>query len=103
MLVKYYENNSRKEATVLKALIIINAVKKTSGNIVKDISENESKIQPEFNEDECHSYFRDSLKAKNRNKKFTYPSWMKQLSAPNVTFDNEPPTYKEIMKIITKM
>ena len=35
MLVKYYERNFRKEATVLKALIIINAVKKTSGNIVK--------------------------------------------------------------------
>ena len=28
---------------------------------------------------------------------------MKQLSAPNVSVDNEPPTYKEIMKIITKM
>ena len=35
MLVKYYEKNFRKEATVFKALIIINAVKKTSGNIVR--------------------------------------------------------------------
>ena len=39
----------------------------------KDIFENESKIQPEFSEDECHSYFRNSLKTKNRHKKFTYP------------------------------
>ena len=35
MLVKYYEKNFRKETTVLKALIIINVVKKTSGNIVR--------------------------------------------------------------------
>ena len=35
MLVKYYEKNFRKQVTVLKALIIINAVKKTSGNIVR--------------------------------------------------------------------
>ena len=36
MLVKYYQKNFQKEATVLKALIIIiNAVKKTSGNIVR--------------------------------------------------------------------
>ena len=35
MLVKYYEKNFRKEATVSKALIIINAVKKTSRNIVR--------------------------------------------------------------------
>ena len=28
MLVKYYEKNFQKEATVLKALIIINAAKK---------------------------------------------------------------------------
>ena len=69
----------------------------------EDIFENESKIQPEFSEDECHSYFRNSLKDKNRNKKFTYPPWMKQLSAPNVSFDNEPPRYKEIIKIIVKM
>ena len=37
----------------------------------KDIFENESKIQPELSEDECHSYLKNSLKAKNRNKKFT--------------------------------
>ena len=35
MLVKNYKNNFRKEATVLKALIIINVVKKTFGNIVR--------------------------------------------------------------------
>ena len=69
----------------------------------KDIFEKESKIQPEFCQDGCHSYFRNTLKAKNRNRKFTYPPWMKQLSAPNVSFDNEPPTYKEIMKMIMKM
>ena len=39
----------------------------------KDIFESESKIQPEFSEDKCHSYFRNLLKIKNRNKKFTYP------------------------------
>ena len=32
MPVKYYEENFRKEATVLKASIMTNAVKKTSGN-----------------------------------------------------------------------
>ena len=104
MLVKYYEKNFRKEATVLKALIIANTVKKTSGNIVRTFLKKESKIQPEFSEDECHSYFRNSLKVKNRNKKFTSPPpCMKQLPAPNVSFDNEPPTYKKIMKIIMKM
>ena len=35
MPVKYYEKNFRKEATFLKASIITNAVKKTSGNIVR--------------------------------------------------------------------
>ena len=39
----------------------------------KYIFENESKIQPEFSEDQCHSYFRNSLKVKNRNKTFAYP------------------------------
>ena len=44
MSVKYHEKNFQKEATVLKALIIINAVKKTSGNIVRTFL----KTSPEF-------------------------------------------------------
>ena len=44
MSAKYNEKNFRKEATVLKALIITNAVKKTSGNIVRTFLKTNPKI-----------------------------------------------------------
>ena len=44
MSVKYHEKNFRKEAAVLRPLIITNAVKKISGNIVRTFL----KMSPKF-------------------------------------------------------
>ena len=44
MSAKYYDKNFRKEATVLKVLIITKAVKKISGNIARTFMETSPKF-----------------------------------------------------------
>ena len=73
MSIKYYEKKFSKRSNSFESFGHNKRCKENLWKYCKDIFENESKIQPEFSEDECHSYFRNSLKSKNRNKKFTYP------------------------------
>ena len=56
-----------------------------------------------FTEQHCENYFKNNLSKKNRQKRFTYPSWMKTFKDPTINFNLEPPTYAKITKIIFKM
>ena len=56
-----------------------------------------------FDEKKCYNHFRSTCKAKHRNKRFDFPSWMKLLHEPTSCFNQEPPKYQEIANIIKKM
>ena len=58
---------------------------------------------PTFDEKKCYNHFRNTCKAKHRNKHFDFPSWMKLLHEPTSCFNQEPPKYQEIANIIKKM
>ena len=58
---------------------------------------------PTFDEKRCYNHFRNTYKAKHRNKRFDFPSWMKLLHEPTSCFNQEPPKYQEIANIIKKM
>ena len=48
---------------------------------------------PTFDEKKCYNHFRNTCKAKHRNKRFDFPSWMKLLHEPTSCFNQEPPKY----------
>jgi hypothetical protein len=58
--------------------------------------------KPDFDEKECREYFSKSFK-KNSKTNYNFPSWMKMLEEPTELFNNDPPSYQEITKIINKM
>ena len=61
------------------------------------------KVKPNFSEKDCLHYFRNTLKLKNRHKRFTRPSWMKEFENPKTDFNMQPPTYADVTKFIMKM
>ena len=44
-----------------------------------------------FDEKKCYNHFRNTCKAKHRNKRFDFPSWMKLLHEPTSCYNQEPP------------
>lgn len=58
--------------------------------------------KPDFDEKTCRDYFRKSYK-KEPKQVNDFPTWMKMLDEPTELFNNEPPSYTEITKIINKM
>ena len=58
--------------------------------------------QPDFDEKTCRDYFRKSYKKQSK-ANYNFPTWMRMLNEPTELFNNEPPSYMEITKIINKM
>ena len=61
------------------------------------------KVKPNFSETDCLHYFRNTLKLKNKHKRFTGPSWMKEFENPTTDFNMQQPTYAEGAKIFLIM
>ena len=61
------------------------------------------KVKPNFSGTDCVHYFRNTLKLKNKHKRFTRPSWMKGFENPTTDFNMQLPTYAEVTKVIMKM
>ena len=57
---------------------------------------------PTFNLIECEAYFRKTLSQPLRSAGFSLPHWIPTLSPPTVSFDDSPPSYREITRIINK-
>ena len=72
------------------------------GYIKKVINKKDS-ILPSFNVTDCFTYFSKSLAKVNPTKLFNIPSWIPNLSDPEVQFNLDPPTYQQISNIIRKM
>ena len=78
-------------------------IKQNYWKYCKNIFESEDKVQPTFDESTCFDYFQNIFQEKQPHRKFEFPSWMKMLNEPTHPCNLDPPTYKEIQKIITKM
>ena len=68
----------------------------------KTLENPEDNIKPDFDENTCREYFRRSYK-KHSKPNYNFPTWMKMLDQPNELFNSEPPSYREITKIVNKM
>ena len=61
------------------------------------------KVKPNFSETDCVHYFRNTLKLKNKHKRFTSRSWMKEFENPTTDFNMQQHTYAEGTKVFLKM
>ena len=58
---------------------------------------------PSFNRNQCVTYFSSAFKAVFPNKIFTIPNWVPSLQAPVKPFNNIPPSYSKVTKVIRRM
>ena len=59
-------------------------------------------VKPNFDKETCETYFKNVLKQRNSDETFQLQTWEKKLETPHTVFNLEPPSYKEITKIINK-
>ena len=60
-------------------------------------------VLPQFNASSCYVYYKKLFKCSDKSKQFERPTWMPEYERPTVQFNDSPPTYQEITKIIKKM
>ena len=60
-------------------------------------------VLPQFNTSSCYVYHKKLFKCSDKSKQFDQPMWMGQYERPTVRFNDSPPMYQEITKIIKKM
>ena len=80
-----------------------NKILKNFWNYCKEIFESEPAVQPSFDQSTCFSYFKDSLKCKNKTCDFQLPSWIVSMEHPSVELDFSPIQYVEIAKAVKHM
>ena len=61
------------------------------------------KVKPNFSDTDCAHYFRNTLKLKNKHKRFKRPSWMKEFANLTTDFNIQPTAYAEGIKVLLKM
>ena len=69
----------------------------------EEIFQSEPVVQPSFDRSTCFSYFKNSLKCKNKTRNFQLPSWIVSMEPPSVEFDHSPIQYVEIAKAMKRM
>ena len=72
-------------------------------NYYKETFESKERVLLDFDESTRYKHFKNGLKLKRKNKYFEDQSWLKRLNNPTTEFDQSPPTYTELTKIIKKM
>ncbi len=80
-----------------------NEIKKNFWAYTKKFLEAGEKLKPEFNKLICTDYFKNFLRCSNPMRRFSIPSWIPRFKEPDQAFDESPPTYREISKLIHKM
>ena len=80
-----------------------NEIKNNFWAYTKKFLEAGEKLKPEFNKLICTDYFKNFLRCSNPMRRFSIPSWISRFKEPDQAFDESPPTYREISKIIHKM
>ncbi|CAB4017865.1 Hypothetical predicted protein [Paramuricea clavata] len=76
---------------------------KLTGKQSANDTEADEKLKPVFNKLICTDYFKTFLRCSNPMRRFNIPSWIPRFKEPDQAFDDSPPTYREISKIIHKM
>ena len=80
-----------------------NRIERNFWKYCKEVFEDKETVLHEFDETTCSDFFRTLLRAKQANRNFDIPSWMKRLTEPDEEFDTSAPTYSEIASIIKRM
>ena len=80
-----------------------NEIKNNFWAYTKKFLEAGEKLKPVFNKLICTDYFKKFLRCSNPMRRFSIPSWIPRFKEPDQAFDDSPPTYREISKIIHKM
>ena len=88
---------------VLNSINHNESMKNSMWKYCKDIFEKSEIVKPDFDREQCEQYFRENHRQNSENRSFNVPPWMKQLNEPAVIFDEEPPSYQEITKIINNI
>jgi hypothetical protein len=78
-------------------------IQKSFWGYIKNVLNRKDTVLPSFNMTQCFSYFTKTLAAIHPNKLFTIPSWIPALSDPEVQFDLDPPSYRQVTNIIRRM
>ena len=60
-------------------------------------------VLPQFSASSCYVYYKRLFKCSDKSKQFDRPTWMPEYERPTVRFNDSPPTYQEITRIIKKM
>ena len=69
----------------------------------KRFLESTTKTVPTFTRDVCTDFFLKTFRCINKARKYIIPTWIPSLCKPTTKFDQSPPTYKEITKVIQRM
>jgi hypothetical protein len=80
-----------------------NEIKNIFWAYTKRFLEAGEKLKPIFNKLICTDYFKKLLRYSNPMRRFSIPSLIPRFKEPDKAFDESPPTYREISKIIHKM
>ena len=70
---------------------------------VKNVLNKTENVFPTFTMSECLNYFSKTLAAVNPSKLFQIPSWIPKFNNPQIQFDLDPPSYRQITTVIRKM
>ena len=69
---------------------------------MKLIFEKPAMVFPHFDKDACYQFFKNCF-SRSKINRFNIPAWMPQYDNPKKSFNLQPPSYRDISKIISKM
>ena len=69
---------------------------------MKLIFEKPVMVFPQFDKDACYQFFKNCF-SRSKTNRFNIPAWMLQYDNPKKSFNLQPPSYRDISKIISKM
>ena len=69
---------------------------------VKLIFHKPAMVFPQFDKDACYQFFKNCF-SRSKINRFNIPAWMPQYNNPKRSFNLQPPSYRDISKIISKM
>ena len=98
------QNNQSKanESSSLDGIDHDSKIKNHFWKYVKLIFEKPAMVFPQFDKDACYQFFKNCF-SRSKINRFNIPAWMPQYNNPKKSFNLQPPSYRDISKIISKM
>ena len=98
------QNNQSKanESSSLDGIDHDSKIKNHFCKYAKLIFENPAMVFPQFDKDACYQFFKNCF-SRSKINRFNIPAWMPQYDNPKKSFNLQPPSYRDISKIISKM